>query len=99
MSLTTTEVRLKLNDGIAPSARQPINRHHKQIFEASGEIGAAKELSWLLVFVASFALIHLPQIRSELGLLVPSTRDVSMWGHHFTPRFESTLRFTLGRLE
>ena len=99
MSLTTTEVRLKLNDGIAPSARQPIDRNHKQIFESACQVRAAKELRWLLVFVASFALIHLPQIRSELGLLVPSTRDVGMWGHHFTPRFESTLRFTLGRLE
>ena len=67
--------------------------------QSLGEKRAAKELGRVLVFVGSFTLINLPQVRGEFRLLKAAGSHVRVGRHDFAPGFQAALRFALGRLE
>src|SRR5712692_4423594 len=90
MRLAATKVRLELDDRIAACTRQPLDGADEQTLEALGQVRAAEELRGLLVFVAAFAKMNLPEVRCELRLLIPSTRDVLVRRHDFPPRLQVT---------
>ena len=88
--LAAAEVRLQLDDRIAAFAADPPNGADEEALQAFGEVGPPEELLRVLVLGAALADVDLPEIRRELRLLVPSTRDVGVGRHHLTPRLQTS---------
>src|SRR5689334_21399082 len=88
MSLAATEIGLELDHGVAAAIGQPTHSAHQQPTQALGQVGAAKELDRVAVFVRSLAEMHLPEISGELGLLIAATRHVAVGCDDLTPRLE-----------
>ena len=99
MRFAAAEVRLQLDNGVAPIAIEAQDRLRQQPPQPFGQKRATEELGRVLVFVRAFALIHLPQVGGKLRLLIPSAGDVGMRRHDFSPRFQPSLRLPFGRLE
>ncbi len=95
MRLAATEVGLELHHRIGALAGEALHRAHEQARQALGEIGAAEELDRVPVLVGPLAEMHLPEVRRELGLLVPAARHVPVRRHHLAPRLEVARRCAL----
>ena len=70
VGLATAEVSLELNDGIASSAREAADGPNQQTLQAFRQIRTPEELDGFSILVCAFTQMHLPEIGSELGLLV-----------------------------
>src|SRR3990172_1486292 len=95
--LSATEVGLELHHRVAALSREPLHRTDEELLQALGEIGTAEELGRLLVLVGTFAKVHLPEVCSELGLLVPAAGYILVRVHHLAPWLEVTRSLALDR--
>ena len=97
--LAATEVGLQLDDRVSPLARQSQHCLRQESAKPLSQEGSAEELGRILVLVRSFALINLPEIGGELGLLVAARCNVRVWSDDFPPRLQGTVRLAFGRLD
>ena len=89
VGLAAAEIGLQLNDRIATPSGKATRRPDQHSLQAFGQVGTAKELDRVPVLIRAFAQMHLPQVRRELGLLVPAARHVLVGGHDLAPRFQA----------
>jgi len=89
VGLSPAEVRLQLHDGVAALAGQALHGPYKQSSEALRQVGAMEELNRVTVFVSPFPQVDLPEVRGELGLLVPAAGHVLMRADHLPPGLQA----------
>ncbi len=99
MGLAAAEIRLQFDHRIAAFAAQAQERLGEQPLQALRDERAAEEFGGVLVFVGPFALVNLPEIGGELGLLISAGCDIRVRRDNFAPRLQPTLGLALGRLE
>ena len=97
VSLAAAEIGLQLNDRIAALTGKAAHRPDQHSFQAFGQVGAAKELDRIPVFIRPFAQMHLPEVGRELGLLVSAARHVLVGCHDLAPRLQARGRRALDR--
>ena len=89
MGLAATEVGLQLNDGVAAPSREAADCPDQQALQAFRQVGPPKELDRIAVLIRPFAQVHLPEVRSELGLLIAPARDVLVGCDDLPPWLEA----------
>ena len=90
MRLPAAEVRLKLDHRVAALRGQSLDAAHEQPLQALGQVGPPEELLRLAVLLGPLAEVDLPQIGSELRLLVAPAGHVGVRRHDLAPRLETT---------
>ena len=89
MGLAAAEIGLQLHDGIAALAGQAAHRPDQHPLQAFGQVGTAEELDRIPVFSRAFAQMHLPEVGSELGLLIPAACHILVGRHDRPPGFQA----------
>ena len=67
LRLAAAEVGLELHDRVATLPGDALHASDEQALQALGEKRTAEELRGLLVLIAAFAQMHLPEVGRELG--------------------------------
>ena len=94
VGLAATERGLQVDHRVGRlRARDPVHRAAQQLLETVGEIRATEELDRVLVFLGRVSLhCHRVEIRSELGIAVPTRSHVRMRLEHLAPRRQLGVR-------
>ncbi len=86
--LATAEVGLELNHRVPTTGSKPPYSADQHCLQALGQIGPAEEFHWIPVLVRPLFEMDLPEVGSELRLLVQATRNVLVRHDNLAPRLQ-----------
>ena len=95
VGLAAAKVGLELHHRVAALSAEPAHPVHQHLLEALGQVGALEESHRVAVLVRALALVHLPQVGGELGLLKAPAGHVGMGGDDLAPGLESAVDLAL----